>query len=239
MNFLDFILPPRCGSCGTETLQPLGLCSFCWEKLHFIGEPQCERCGYPFEIAEISGILCGACMQKLASYDRLRAVLRYDDVSKLLLMRFKHGDATHLAPLFVRWMAQAGQTLITESDVLLPVPLHWRRLLKRGYNQAALLAQGLSRQYRKVYLPHLLKRKRYTPSQGTKTVLQRLENVAGAFHIPSFKRNFIEGKKVLLIDDVYTSGATINECVKVLNHARVKGVNVLTLARVVRPEIIR
>jgi ComF family protein len=154
-------------------------------------------------------------------------------------MRFKHGDATHLAPLFVRWMAQAGQTLITESEVLLPVPLHWRRLLKRGYNQAALLAQGLSRQYHKVYLPHLLKRKRYTPSQGTKTVLQRLENVAGAFHIPSFKRKFIEGKKVLLIDDVYTSGATINECVKVLNHARVNGVNVLTLARVVRPEIIR
>lgn len=184
-------------------------------------------------------MLCGACTQTLPPYGYLRAVCRYDEASKPLLMRFKHGDATHLTPLFVRWMAQTGQSLVIESDVLLPVPLHWRRLLKRRYNQAALLAQGLSRQYRKVYLPHTLKRKRHTPSQGTKTVIQRSENVAGAFYISASKRKFIEGKTILLIDDVYTTGATIRECVKVLNHAQAQRVNVLTLARVVRPEIAR
>ncbi|MBL9028994.1 MAG: ComF family protein [Caedimonas sp.] len=239
-RLLDFILPPQCASCGTKISQTPGLCPPCWEKLHFISEPQCVRCGYPFEIqeAEAHEMLCIACAQAFPPYHQLRAVCRYDEASKPLLMRFKHGDATHLASLFVQWLAQSGQHLVQESDVLLPVPLHWRRLMKRGYNQAGLLAQGLSRKYGKTFLPDVLRRKRHTSSQGTKSVAQRAANVSGVFEIPLSKQKLIEGKTILLIDDVYASGATIRECVKVLKHHQAHRVDVLTIARVVRPETL-
>lgn len=237
-RLLDFVLPPQCAGCATKISQTPGLCPPCWEKLHFISEPQCKRCGYPFEIqeAEAPEMLCIACARSSPSYHQLRAVCRYDEASKPLLVRFKHADATHLASLFVQWLAQIGRQLVEESDTLVPVPLHWRRLMKRGYNQAGLLTQGLGRKYGKACLLDALRRKRHTASQGTKSVSQRAANVSGVFGVPLSKQKLIEGKTILLIDDVYASGATIRECIKVLKHCGADCVNVLVVARVVRPE---
>jgi ComF family protein len=237
-RLLNFILPPRCANCSQQIAHSHSLCSECWRKIDFLSEPYCQKCGYPFEI-DLEGFLCPSCLYMPPSYNHLRAACRYNEASKALLMRFKYGGATSLAPLFVKWLAYAGGDFVKEADIILPVPLHWRRLIKRGYNQAALLAQGLSKAFHKTYAYNILKRNRYTPSQGRRTLEQRIQNVQGVFKIPSSKQKIIEGKKILLIDDVYTSGATIRECVKVLKHFHPECVNVLTLARVVHPNILK
>ncbi|MGI4852207.1 MAG: ComF family protein [Janthinobacterium lividum] len=209
-----------------------GLCATCWEKIHFIDHPLCDKCGMPFEIREITKAVCLGCLQDMPCYHQLRSVFPYDDTSKPLILQFKHGDALHLVPLLVRWLAQAGQSLLVECDMIMPVPLHWLRLWRRSYNQAAVLAQGLGRFSGKSYAPDVLRRHRSTASQGTKSSQQRHSNVKGSFSIKPTQVKSIEGKNILLIDDVYASGATISECVKILKKSGANQVDVLTLARV-------
>ena len=234
---LDFLLPPQCAQCGVHIDRTPGLCVSCWEKIHFIADAHCRCCGYPFEIEtlEKTETLCLSCHRSPRPYTQLKSSCVYDEASKPLLLRFKHGDGTHLAPLFVQWLAQVGKESIQNSDLLIPVPLHWRRLVKRGYNQAALLAQGLGAHFRKPVALHLLRRSRHTPSQGIKSLAQRHQNVSGAFSIKPAPRHPLIGQKVVLVDDVYASGATLEECARVLNKHGVQCITILTIARVLRP----
>jgi ComF family protein len=218
--------------------EPGALCSACWDGAAFIAPPHCARCGLPFELAPsgAAGWECAACVAEPPPFDRARAAMRYDAGARGLVLRFKHADATHAAPGYARWMARAGAELLADCDLIAPVPLHRWRLLRRRYNQSALLALALGRMAGRPVAPDLLVRRRYTPSQGRLDRAHRFANVAGAFALRPGYAAAIGGKRVLLVDDVMTTGATVEECAKVLKRAGAGAVDVLTLARVVRPQ---
>jgi ComF family protein len=232
---LDLVLPPRCLGCGAGVEAPGRLCPACWRMLTFLGPPHCRLCGYPLPHALPAAPLCGACAADPPAYHRARAALRYDDGSRGLILAFKHADRTDTAPAFGRWLARAGAELLADADLVAPVPLHRWRLLKRGYNQAAILAQALARQTGVRLLPDLVQRVRATASQQGLGGRARIENItAAAFRIHPWHRRRIHGAKVLLVDDVLTTGATVEACARVLRRAGAAQIDVLTLARVVR-----
>jgi len=234
---LDAVLPPRCLRCGV-TVEAVGaLCAACWGTMAFLGPPCCACCGYPFEFDPGPGALCGACTRAHPAYGRARAVLRYDDASRELILAFKHADRTDGAPAYGAWLARAGGELLADAELIAPVPLHWSRLFARRYNQAALLAWALGRQSGIPVLPDLLHRRRRTPSQGRLSATARRRNVAGAFSVRLPRRPEIAGRRVLLVDDVLTTGATAEACARVLLREGAAAVDVLTLARVVRPNV--
>ena len=233
-RFLDGLLPPRCLGCGVETPSAASLCRDCWSKLDFISSPCCAQCGLPFELEAPPGSLCGACLRTPPAYARARSALRYDEGSRRLILRFKHADRTESARLFAGWMTAAGYELLAEADIVAPVPLHWRRLLLRRYNQSALLSQRLAHAAGKQAVPDLLLRKRPTASQGRKTRRQRERNVAGAFAVSPRWRTALAGRRVLLVDDVMTTGATVEACARCLLRAGAGAVDVLLLSRVIR-----
>jgi ComF family protein len=230
---IDAVLPPLCLSCGALVAEPGALCPACWERIGFLARPHCEACGHPFEIDVGEAALCGHCLAQAPLWRRARAVFRYDDCSKALVLRFKHGDRLEGAHSFARWMARAGAELVADADVIVPVPLHRFRLLARRYNQAALLAVALGKLAGKAVEPDLLLRRRRTPAQGHLNREERRRNVKGAFAVRERKLPLIAGKTVLLVDDVFTTGATVAECARVLTKAGAVSVDVLTLGRVV------
>ncbi len=232
-GLLDLVLPHRCLGCGGLVADPGTLCAACWQGLAFIGAPLCACCGLPFAHDEGGDARCAACLAAPPAFDRARAVLRYDAASKGLILAFKHADRTDAAPAFARWMARAGQELLADCDLIAAVPLHWRRLFRRRYNQAALLALALGRLGDRPAAPDLLRRRRDTPPQGHLSRAARQRNVAGAFALAPAWRDRLAGRRVLLVDDVMTTGATLDAAAQVLTRAGAAGVDVLTLARVV------
>jgi ComF family protein len=231
-SVIDVLLPPRCLACG-ETVTAAGtLCARCWRGLTFLGRPCCARCGLPFEFDLGESVLCGDCAREAPRFDRARAALRYDAASRQLILGFKHGDRLHMAPAFGQWLRRAGSDLIREADLAVPVPLHWTRLFARRYNQAAVLAHALHAAGGPPVIPDVLIRTRRTPSQGKGNRESRHRNVAGAFAL-RHGRN-VKDRRILLIDDVLTTGATVGECARVLRRAGALKIDVLTLARVVR-----
>lgn len=233
---LDAVLPPRCLSCGIVVEDAGTLCGACWKGLTFLAPPCCACCGFPFPYAAPEGTLCVACSRARPAFDRARAVFRYDDASRPLVLGFKHADETHAAPYYGRWLTRAGAALIADADLIAPVPLHRWRLLARRYNQSALLATAVAGPVEARLAVDLLVRRRYTPTQGRLSRLGRRRNVRGAFALHPRWRDELPGKRVLLIDDVLTTGATVEECARVLRRHRAAGVDVLTLARVVRAQ---
>lgn len=230
---LDALLPPRCGSCGEPVGRPRTLCLGCWSALRFVARPLCRLCGDPFETAPPGEPVCGDCLAAPPPWGRGRSALRYDDASRPLVLAFKHGDRLHLAPLLAGWMRAAGAELLAECEVIVPVPLHRWRLLARRYNQAAALAHALARASGRPVSDCALLRARRTPSQGRMSRSQRARNVQGAFRIDAGRRAEIAGRRVLLVDDVLTSGATAAACTRALLRAGAASVDLLTLARVV------
>ena len=189
----------------------------------------------PFDIDPGGETICGPCHAKAPDFDRARALLRYDDASKSLILGFKHGDRLDRAPAFARWLERTGRPLLVETDMIVPVPLHRWRLWKRRYNQAAILAERLARLCGRPHDPLLLERKRATPSQGEMpSAKARRRNVLGAFRVPPGKTAQVRGRNILLVDDVFTTGATLNACARALKRAGAARVDALTLARVVR-----
>ncbi|HVA35247.1 MAG TPA: ComF family protein [Stellaceae bacterium] len=231
---LDLLLPPRCLKCGSEIGGDGALCASCWRSIAFLQPPCCTRCGLPFEVDLGAGAVCGACARDAPLYARARAAMRYDEASRTLVLAFKHGDKLQLAPALGLFMRRAGAELLATCDVIAPVPLHWTRLLARRYNQAAVLAHALGGGGPPVEAD-LLQRRRATPSQGRGGRAERRRNVRGAFALK--RGRSVSGRRVLLVDDVLTTGATVTECARVLLDSGAKAVDVLTLARTMRPDL--
>ncbi len=229
---LDFLIPLRCIKCGDILGEHPGLCTRCWPLIPFISAPVCACCGLPFEFEIEDGALCGACLYERPAFTTARSVFAYTTESKELILKFKHLDVLNTLPLFVQWMARVAEE---KQDILcIPVPLHRIRLFMRTYNQAALLARALAKTKGWTYLPTTLLRTRKTPSQGTLSAKERTTNVAGAFRVHENKKSALKGRTIFLIDDVFTTGATLNGCTKALRKAGAAEVHALTLSRVVK-----
>lgn len=233
---VDAVLPPRCLGCGEVVEDPGTLCGACWTGLTFLSPPCCACCGFPFPYAAPDDALCAACSRARPAFDRARAVFRYDDASRALVLGFKHAEETHAAPAFGRWLVRAGGGLVADADLIAPVPLHRWRLLSRRYNQSALLAQAVARVSGRRLAVDLMARHRHTPRQGRLSPPARRRNVRGAFAVRPRWQAAIAGARILLIDDVLTTGATVEECARVLRRHGAARVDVLTLARVIRAQ---
>ncbi len=231
---LDMLLPPRCGSCGGLIDRQHLLCIRCWRSITQIAGPLCAVCGLPFDFDVGADARCADCLADMPAYRRARAAVVYDDASRPVILSFKHGDRMDNVQTLAKLMVQAGHDLIEDTDMLVPVPLHRRRLFSRRYNQSALLALSIAKSSGKPVLPDGLQRHRETKSQGRLGRRQRLRNVAGSVRVPDNRRQLLSGKRVLLIDDVMTTGATVGVCTRALRRAGVQSVDVLTIARVVR-----
>lgn len=229
---LDFILPPRCVSCGKRIVDPGALCNICFSELDFITEPNCICCGLPFEFAVEGESHCGACLQEPPAYSWARAALRYDDISSHLILSLKHSKKLENAPTIARMMMQVIASKASNIDLFVPVPLHRHRLFSRRFNQSALLAQHLSEQMAIPCEVTALNRIKPTPPQVGLSRTQRRKNMQGAFQVKQSAA--IYDKNIVLIDDVFTTGATASACVKVLKKAGAKSVGIVTLARVVK-----
>ena len=228
---LDAALPPLCPSCREPLGDGAGLCAACWSKLSFIEKPYCARLGIPFIYDPGPGLLSMEAIAAPPAYDRARAAVRYDDVARALVQAFKYGDRLDLAPMMGQWMARAGSELLGGADALIPVPLHWRRLWSRRFNQSAALAGAISKICGVPLLHDALKRVRATAQQVGLSKTERADNVQGAFRVPD--KSQTAGRRLVLIDDVLTSGATADTCAKALLRAGAAHVDVLVFARVV------
>ena len=234
-RMLDLLFPPQCLSCDAIVDRPGTLCATCWGGIAFIGSPRCAVCGLPFDFDQGEDAQCGVCLRDPPPYGRARAVLRYDAASRDLVLGFKYRDRTYAASAYAGWMARAGAELAGAADLVLPVPLHRLRLFRRRYNQAALLALALGRANEIPVATDLLVRRRNTRPMGGLSPAQRARNLRGAFAVRPNRGARLRGKRVLLIDDVMTTGATVGACARTLIGAGAGAVDVLTLARVVRP----
>jgi ComF family protein len=231
---LDIALPQSCAACRVP-VESKGLCPTCWSKLSFITRPYCERLGIPFVYDPGPGILSMEAIAEPPAYHRARAAVRFDDISRGLVHALKYGDRLDLAPMMGRWMSHAGRELLAEADALVPVPLHWRRLWVRRFNQSAMLASTVSAESGVPIAAAALKRIRPTVQQVGLTRSERSANVQGAFRVPDEGKAAVSGRTLVLVDDVLTSGATVEGCARALMRAGAKNVDVLVFARVADP----
>jgi len=235
---LGVALPPLCAACR-EPVGGEGLCAACWSKLSFIAPPYCARLGIPFPLDPGPDTLSMEAIADPPVYHRARAAVRFDDIARTLVHGLKYGDRLDLAPMMGRWMANAGRELTAEADLLVPVPLHWRRQWARRFNQSALLADVVAKVSGTANGPRVchraLKRVKATAQQVGLARSERALNVQGAFRVPAAARAELAGRRVVLVDDVLTSGATIEACTRALMRAGAASVDVLVFARVVAP----
>jgi ComF family protein len=232
---LDILFPAQCARCSEPVDTASSLCAGCWPDITFISAPYCVQCGYPFDYNVGETPLCGSCIAKPPPFSSGRSVLKYDEASRDMVLSFKHADRTDQTPAFAQWMVRSAPDLMAAPCLIVPVPLHPNRLLKRRYNQSALLANQIGRLTNQPVAPTLLLRKKATPSQGSKTFNGRWLNVKGAFAVRPTLQEKLIGQRILLIDDVYTTGATLSACADCLLNAGAAQVDILTLCRVVRP----
>lgn len=228
---VDLLLPPLAHDDG-ERPQSAGLSARGWERIAFLDDPVCDGCGGPFPYPLGPGARCAACMARPRVFARARAACLYDEHSRDLILKLKHADRPDLGRLFALWLARAAAPLIADCTVVAPVPLHRARLFSRRYNQAAEIARPLARLTGLRYRPDVLIRTRDTKTQGGKSGRGRRVNVRGAFVVPPRRRAQIQGRRVLLIDDVLTTGATVEACAQALLRAGATSVDVAVVARV-------
>lgn len=234
-HLLDLLFPPRpLDDTGhdPESVQSIGMTSAAWSRIHFIEAPFCDGCGAPLEYDLGAGDRCAACQARTPAFDHARAACLYDEHSRDLILKLKHADRTDLSGLFARWLARAVADLAPDIDAVTPVPLHRWRLLGRRYNPAAEIARPLARMKRIAYFPDAIIRKRATATQGGRSGQGRRRNVAGVFVVPPRWQARVAGKRILVVDDVLTTGATVEGCARALKSAGAAQVDVAVIARV-------
>lgn len=227
-----FLVPSTCLTCERHVEPQGGCCAQCWSSLRFIAPPLCPVMGTPFHVDMGEGMLSAEAIANPPPFEQLRAVLLYDETARRLVSLLKYSDRTDLAPWMARWMAVAGKELIAKSDLIVPVPLHRHRLLQRRYNQAAELARHVARAGEVAFVPQAMIRTKKTKQQVGLTQSERERNLSGAFQVPDAFRMDVKSRRILLIDDVYTTGATARAAVRSLKRAGAKEVRVLVFAKV-------
>lgn len=228
----DVALPTQCVACR-EPVAGDGLCGACWARLDFIAPPFCPKLGIPFVYDPGECILSMQAIAAPPAYARARAAVRYDEIARTLVHALKFQDRTDLAPAMGRWMTRAGHELLAEADALVPVPLHWRRGWSRRYNQSGALARVIAAHSNVPLAADALKRTRPTAHQIGLPRHERAANVQGAFAVTDARRAVVQGRHLVLVDDVLTTGATVEACARALLRAGAKHVDVLVFARVV------
>ena len=227
---LDFALPPRCAGCGTIVSAVDSFCADCWTHIEFLGSGGCVTCGLPLQATDAE--LCAICLARPPRIDRTRAAVAYDEVSRGLALRLKYGRKVAVAKTMARYMAPLIESRGSDT-LLVPVPLHRRRLWQRGFNQSAIVARELSRQTGLANNVTALKRIKPTPPLKGLSLQQRRRAVAGAFKVGD--RTAFAGRTVVLVDDVLTTGSTANACARELRRAGASRIELISWARVVRP----
>lgn len=231
---LGLLYPPTCIACLAATGEPHALCADCWSQIRFIERPFCERLGTPFAVDLGQPLLSPAAIADPPVFQRARAVAEYDGTASLLVHRFKYNDRLELARALGGMMTRAGAELLGDADVIVPVPLHRWRLWRRRFNQAMVLAKAVSAESDVPCDPFLLARVKHTRRQVGLTRAQRQENLQGAFRVPVEAKARLKGKRVLLIDDVLTTGSTANAASRALLRGGAASVDILAFARVVQ-----
>ena len=229
----DLILPPVAHD-SREATAAAGLLPDAWGRVQFLEDPVCDGCGagLDYDGGVFAADRCAACLSHPYVFQRARAACVYDAASRGLILKFKHGDQQQFAALFSRWISRAASPLIAEADAVAPVPLHPMRLLTRRFNQAAEIARPLAKRAGLDYLPDALIRAQPTASQGGRSMRGRRLNVAQAFSVTEAGRRRIKGRRILLVDDVLTTGATAEACARVLLEAGARAVDLAVIARV-------
>ncbi len=235
---LDFLLPPRCANCGVLVTSMPTLCGTCWEGLTFINNPVCRRTGAPLPYDLGTETVSLNAMLRPPAYDQARAAMTYDATARLLIRKLKFNNRLDLAPLMASWLIRIGAAILKDADFIHPVPLHWSRLLRRRYNHSAELARYLSKHANVPMHVNVLKRVKRTRQQIGLTRAMRKKNLRGAFGVMAKNKPLVIDKHIVLIDDVLTTGATAEACARTLRRAGAAKVSVLTVARVVMPEIV-
>ena len=233
---MNLLFPPTCPGCGVFVEKTGTICPECWKQLHFITKPYCPVMGTPFTYDQGEGFLSGEAIQSPPPFTRARSVVAHFGLARSLVTRLKYGDRTELAPFMAEWMTIAGKELIESADMIVPIPLHYRRFLKRTYNQATELSRNIARSTGKPLQPFVLKRQKNTRQQVGLLKKARQRNMIGAFIVPEKEKAKIKDKRILLVDDVFTTGATARSATKALLRGGAKSVDVLTFSRVL-PEM--
>lgn len=237
-RLLDLALPNRCVGCRVVIGSDGALCPACFARLDFIAAPMCGRCGLPLPTPppDSADLVCAGCAAAPPKFAGARAALVYGGLARDIVLMLKHADRTDLARPLAQWLLRAGAPLLDRADLIVPVPLHRRRLAMRRFNQAALLAQALGRAAKLPAAVDVLRRSRATPSQGHLSAALRRRNVRGAFVVNPRCARKLQGARVLLVDDVMTTGATLDACSAVLLRAGAAEVDAVVVARVMRAD---
>lgn len=233
-QIVDFVLPPRCPACGAITSDPHSFCVECWSRLSFLGDPCCARCGLPFEYAADEEAECGRCIADPPHFDRLRAAVAYGEAARKVALKLKYSGRPGVAETLGRFMARHLASADREA-ILVPVPLHRWRIWKRGYNQSALIASSLAKASGLAADLDLLRRVKATPVLRGLGRRERALAVRCAFAVRD--KQSVAGKSIILVDDVFTSGATANACALTLKRAGAARVEIVCWARVIAEEV--
>ncbi len=232
---LHMIYPPQCISCAAPVISDFGLCGDCWRQTPFIGGLVCDQCGVPLPgEATDERAVCDDCLSIARPWGQGRAALLYRDNARSLVLALKHGDRMDLARPGAAWLLKAARPILQPGMLVVPVPLHWFRLLRRKFNQAALLSKELARLAQVAHCPDVLVRRRTTGTQEGRTRDDRFANMVGAFRVPRQREGLVEGRDILLVDDVMTSGATFASATDALFAVGARSVSVICLARVAK-----
>lgn len=233
---LDFVFPPACAGCGSPVQASNLLCGQCWSEMDWIEQPYCAVSGLPFSWDLGAEMTSPDVIANPPVYDRARSVTRFGETARKLVHQLKYHDRTDLACIMASWMMRAGSECLQDpASLVVPVPLHRLRLWKRRYNQAGLLAQSLAQQSGLIYAPQIVQRIKATRQQVGLSEDERRSNVRGAFQLGPLPQGGLAGRTVVLIDDVWTTGATLEACCRLLRRADVGQIYILTFARVVEP----